>query len=252
MDRSYLSHAEVIAASRPFICVRLATYEDLAEGNMLKALVPTRSGELENSVFALLGPDSREKLVRPGRSMRQVYGTAQQMAEGLRKIAERYASRELPRTLPLVTNVRLALDVAAADNRPLVILRGSLTDTQQTIRQHLAALAWQPEFLGQFIYVHTETDQSLEMIGNFPRSAGMLIVKPSEFGVAGEVLVQLGGNSSQDATADALRQALERFSPAPKQFSSHVRSGKQQGMFWKTQIPVTDPQEKAARERGRK
>ena len=37
MDRSYLSQQDVIAASRPFICVRLTTYESKEEGAFLKA-----------------------------------------------------------------------------------------------------------------------------------------------------------------------------------------------------------------------
>ena len=66
----------MIAASRRFVCARLATYEDEAEGKFLKSLVRTRSGELENSVFAILGPDEKEQLVRPGRSMRSAYDDA--------------------------------------------------------------------------------------------------------------------------------------------------------------------------------
>ena len=37
MDRSFLSDSAIIEASREFVCVRLATYEDKDEGKFLEA-----------------------------------------------------------------------------------------------------------------------------------------------------------------------------------------------------------------------
>lgn len=37
-----------------------------------------------------------------------------------------------------------------------------------------------------------------------------------------------------------------------KTFANHVREGQRKGMFWETLLPVTDPQERQARERGRR
>ena len=54
MDRSFLSQPEVIAVSRRLICVRLTTYENKEEGEFLKTLTRTRSGDLENTVLAVL------------------------------------------------------------------------------------------------------------------------------------------------------------------------------------------------------
>src|SRR5262245_59734750 len=102
MDRSYLSQPEVIAASRQFVCVRLATYEDAEEGAFLKALVPTRSGELENSVFAILSPDGNDNLVRASRGIRHVYVDSRAMAEGMDQIARHLAAKSEPSALPLV------------------------------------------------------------------------------------------------------------------------------------------------------
>ena len=49
MDRSFLSDAAVIASSRKFVCIRLATYESESEAKILKSIFLGRSGDLENT-----------------------------------------------------------------------------------------------------------------------------------------------------------------------------------------------------------
>ena len=80
MDRSFLSQPAVIAASRAFVCVRLATYEDPLESMFTKALVRTGSGEVENTAFCLLAPDGKKKLSRSARGMDHLYDDAAAMA----------------------------------------------------------------------------------------------------------------------------------------------------------------------------
>src|SRR5947209_3773331 len=108
MDRSFLSQPEVITASRRFVCIRLATYENAEEGSLLKSLVRTRSGELENSVFAILAPDGQRRLIRAARSPKDAYRVAAQMGAGMNRIADGYqvregADRNQPE-LPVVSN----------------------------------------------------------------------------------------------------------------------------------------------------
>ena len=123
MDRSFLSQPEVIAASRKFVCIRLATYEDKEEAAFLKSLWVGRSGEVENTLFTILSPDGKRTLVHPSRSPRHEYEDAGAMAASLKRIAGEHELRkdagEKTPPLPLVANVRLALDVAACDGRPL-------------------------------------------------------------------------------------------------------------------------------------
>src|SRR5437868_6008358 len=128
MDRSFLFQPEVITASRRFVCVRLTTYESKGEADFLQSLLRTRSGELENTVFTLLSPDGKRQLARASRSARQTFGDAGRMAATMNRIADEYAARPatggpLP-PLPQVANVRLAVNVAACDNQPLVVLFG--------------------------------------------------------------------------------------------------------------------------------
>src|SRR4051812_12431801 len=96
MDRSYLSQPEVIAASRAFVCVRLATYEDEEEGKFLKAFQVTRSGELENTVFTILAPDGKKQLARASRSARGTFGDADRMAATMKRITGEIPGKQTP------------------------------------------------------------------------------------------------------------------------------------------------------------
>jgi hypothetical protein len=252
MDRSFLSHSDVIAASRQFVCIRLATYEDATEAVMLRDFTPTRSGELENSVFGILAPNGQDKLVRSARSIRQVYGSSQQMAEGMKRISSKYQPKDSSHHLPLVANVRLALDVAAADNLPLVVVFGRDEDRKQ-LETRLATLAWNADFIGHFIYASADHVEELRQIKAAAKpTAGIFVVQPNKFGTEGEALGQVKRDASDEEIAQMLRTSLTRFAAQTKTFQNHVREGHQLGMFWETKIPVTDPEEQNARERGRR
>ena len=58
MDRSLLCQKNVIEASRGLICLRLATYENAAEVKYLEKVFRGGSGQLENTVFAMLSPSA--------------------------------------------------------------------------------------------------------------------------------------------------------------------------------------------------
>ena len=73
MDRSFLADKDVISASRKFVCIRLATYENAEENEVLKGFF-ARGGNLENTVFTLLTPDGKTKLVTAGRSPVWAFG----------------------------------------------------------------------------------------------------------------------------------------------------------------------------------
>src|SRR5260221_5829452 len=165
MDRSFLSQPEVIAAARDFVCVRLTTYENEAEGAFLKSFNVTRSGELENTVFTILAADGKKQLVRASRSIRQSFRDAADMAATMKRIVGESPSKatardELP-ALPLVANVRLAVDVAACDGLPLAVIHAPDELTRQRVREQLAALVWSDEFVGRFIYVEASAETEL-------------------------------------------------------------------------------------------
>ncbi len=254
MDRSFLSQPAVVAASRAFVCIRLATYENKEEGALLQTLVPIGSGELENTAFAILSPDGRRLLTRAARSARETFGDAGRMAAAMNRIAARYPARASDTgsaALPEVANVRLALDVAACDGRPLVVLIDPDATGLQRLRGRLGALAWKEWFLGRFIYAAASSDKDLASIKGTKPAAGVIVVQPDRFGLAGAVLTRAAAESPPGNLERCLREGLSRHRASARSFRDHVRAGHEQGVFWETLLPVTDPMEQQARERGR-
>ena len=86
MDRSFLSGDQLIKASRDFVCIRTATYEDKEEAAFLKKTFASRPGAtLRNFGFCILSPDGRQKLRRSDRGPNFVYANSAAMAADLRK-----------------------------------------------------------------------------------------------------------------------------------------------------------------------
>ena len=250
MDRSFLSSQAVVTASRRFVCARLATYEDAEESKMLAAMARTGSGQLENSVFALLAPDGVTRLARTGRSIRQVYGSAAQMAQGMDAIAQAHpgSGRMADLSLPLASSVPIGLTVAAADSLPLVVLPSGVSDEQVA---SLAKVAWRPDLAGRLQFARLKDASELAGVKKTPPgSSDLLVIAPDEFAQGGEVIATLAV-ADPAAWEKALRVALEGFKGSVKTMSTHIPEGKRLGVFYDPAQPVTDPMELRARERNR-
>jgi hypothetical protein len=253
MDRSFLSQPDVIAASRSLVCVRLATYEDRDEGAFLKAFHVTRSGEVENTLFTILSPDGKRQLARASRSANHTFGDAERMADAMNRIAGDYPASKVssPPELPKVANVRLAVNVAACDNQPLVLVFARDARARQDLEARLAVLAWSAPFIGRFVYASAVTARELADVEGAKPEAGILVIQSDTFGRKGKLLAQSPGSTS-DEMVRCLKEGARLFQREEKDFRDHVRAGHEQGVFWQTQLPVTDPMELRARERGRK
>jgi hypothetical protein len=250
MDRSYLSRSEVVAASRAFVCVRLTTYENQEEADLLRSIFVGRSGDVENTTFALLSPDGKQPLVRSGRSPR--LGSASQMAEVMNRIAQEYPGQNGSGDpeLPKVPNVRLALDVAACDNQPMVLLFGNAAGLQQ-FEKNIRKLAWSSEFLGRAVYASTTDREQLKAIDGIASGSGLIVVQPDRYGLKGKVLAQTTASAATAEMARVLRDGMAQHQRSDKNHHQHVREGHRAGILWETQIPVTDPMERRARQQGR-
>jgi hypothetical protein len=251
MDRSFLSQAAVIEASRQFVCVRLLTYENEEEGIFLKSLFRTRSGELENTVFAVLAPDGKRVLVAAHRSARHEFSDAGELADSLNRVARPFTDRKerRERALPLVANVRLALNVAACDSRPLVVILAEEAPARKRLEGTLVELAWSDRFIGQFVYVAAASTKDLSAIRGLEPGSGVIVVEPGRYGVDGKVLAQAAASASRDQLARVLREAAAACRPQTKSYPAHIQDGREQKIFWETATPVTDPMERRARER---
>jgi len=255
MDRSFLSSDSVVAASREFVCIRLATYEDEREANFLKTVFLGRSGQLENTVFCLLSPDGKRMLSRPGRGPSFAFRSAAEMAAGMNRIATQYPSaRQSVRTklrLPLMKNLNLALNVASCDNLPLIVTVASKQQQLAQLNGKLAHCAWNKEFAGQFVYASVRDETELNSIDPKHRVEGILVVDPGPFGLSGKTLLQLPLDADRVHLEQGLRQVLGRPRPEPMDARSHISLGMKMGIEWRSAIPVTDPQSLRAKAHAR-
>jgi hypothetical protein len=248
MDRSFLSQPEVIRAAGSFVCIRLTTYEDRDEANVLKSIFVGRSRDVENTTFAILAPDGKEQLVRPGRSPDWEFRDAKNMAEGMTRIARKYDGKKTAGEpeLPALGDVRLALDVAACENLPLVCLCAQQEDQLRQLEGRVRKLAWSDEFQGRAIFATAKDKEQLKAIEG--SGAGLLVIQPDRYGVKGKVIAQNTVDASPNDLARTLRAGIDLHRPVERTFQEHVRAGRREGIFWETKIPVTDPMERRARE----
>jgi hypothetical protein len=241
MDRRFLSDPAVVAASRRFVCIRLKTYESAEEARVLTSIFVGGSGQLENTTFALLAPDGRTLLARPGRSPDFAFEDAADMASFMEDAAaDRPGRPGVALPLPLSATVRLALDVAACDDLPLVVVHARGAEERDALVARLAAPAWGP-LAGRAVWAATLERRDLGAIeGDI--EPGVLVIAPGEFGVDGAVLERLPSDLDDAALAVRLSAALSRYrAPPARDTRDHIREGRRQGVEWTTAIPETDP-----------
>lgn len=237
MDRSFLSHPEVVAASRAFVCARLLTYESAEEAEVLQRVFRGRDG-LENSVFAILDPSGERKLTRSGRSPGWAFEDAPAMARAMQRIAKRHPGRKGRAVgLPLLVDVRRALNTARADDQLLVIVCGE-GERRTRLESELARLAWSVELIGKFLYVRADAKTEWKNITGSQRRPqhGLVVVEPGEFGTDGRVLATL----EKKPTQRALLAARKKYEPRAVDTRRLRRRGRRAGLYWETAIPVTD------------
>jgi hypothetical protein len=243
MDRSFLSQKDVVDASREFICVRPATYMDAGEAEELTELVRTRSGMLENTAFTIIAPDGKRTLVRSSRSPSMTFRTKDRMLAAMADITKEYAAKRKQRVkqeLPVYRDLKLALDVASCDSRPLVVGWAKGKKARVALEKTLAKLAWSEEFVGRYQYIVVEDADLLEPIEGFSKDISVAVVSPGEFGLEGKVLLETGERSGEDL-AKLLSEGLEKFEPPTKDPQQHVRKGQRTGKNWETEVEVTGP-----------
>jgi len=260
MDRSFLSDQRVVAASRNFVCIRLATYEDQQEAEFMSRVFTPRSGVLENTTFGILAPDGKRNLVTPGRGPMHAFRDATDMANKMRVIALQHPgamqSAWADQRLPVMNSVDVALNVAACDNLPLLVTFAENEQRLAEINNALLKTAWSESLAGQFVYGSTSNKQELKPIlgvkGNSAKLAeGILVVEPGPYGLSGKILCELPGTPISDQTAVELSKALASFSRRPPEYASHIQLGIQLGIDWESAIPETDQQSIRAKERAR-
>ena len=231
-----LSAPEVVAASRNFICVRPQTYESSEEAKVLTYVFSGRKG-LQNTSFALLDPDGK-KISRGGRSASMVFGELEAIEAALKETAEPYSKEaKAIEALPVVRDLRLALNVAAADLRPLIVVRGEDEKKANELAMSVAKFAWSEELIGTCHYVVLFTEETVE---DFTPALGVTVVEPDPYGLGGKSLVHVAADAEPKALGKALTKTVEAYEVESREYSAHVREARRRGIRWETEIPVTD------------
>lgn len=243
MDGSFLSDESVIQASRDFVCIRVAMYEDAEEAKVLRKIY-TRGGDLENTVFAMLSPDGKKHLSRPGR--KPYYRSPSRMAAAMRQmVRENYSSapgkRWSDRILPEMKSLELAINVASCDSLPTIVAIGKSEAELVKLRKQLVPVAWNDQLAGQFVFASVRSGEDLRAINGLDRSKpeGVYLLEPDTYGMSGKVMAKIDVRNPRGAQ-NQISRALAQFQPPSKNHRRHVASGFQLGLRWETAIPVTD------------
>lgn len=253
MDQSYWSQPLVVNATRDFVCIRLATYEDAKETEFLKKIFTGRSGQLENTVFALLDSDGKKRLSKSGRSPDFAFWGRGDFSAKMLEIAKerKLESKRFSDTqLPVIKNVDLALNVASCDRIQLIVVAGKDRQTIDELTKKVLPLAWNEEIGGQFAFTTATRAKELKPLGLTEFKPGIHVVTPGKFGMSGKIV------ASFDQTLDIGRTKAELSKLAKgyhveKDYRQHIDAGIQLGIEWETETPVTDQQSLRAKERRR-
>ena len=213
------------------------TYEDAHEAEVLQSFWRP-DAPLENTLFVILDPYGRP-LTRGTRSPGWFFRDARDMAEGMEEVAGHYRAAGDPHNLPVVSSVRLGLNVAACDKLPLAIVVADSPQQRAVLEERLAPLAWSDDLIGKMTYT-TGTSGELRAVRGAGVSAGYVFVAPNEFGNEGAVMYQLGANASAGELASAMKASIGQYRPDHLDHREHIRLGREQGIHWSTAIPVTD------------
>jgi len=222
------------------------TYQDKAEYDFMENILGVKPGTLPNTVFCILGPDGKTRLSRSGRGPFFAYANSATMAAGMKFLAKEYplASKNVftDTQLPTVNKIDVALNVAACDNRPLLVSVAADKVQLAQVDSSLLKLAWSEEFAGQFVYSSTTERKDLKPLAGAGDSSAILIVEPGTYGVSGKVIGQLDAGASADEIQQALAKALKEFTPQVKSHKAHIQTGYNLGIEWETIVPESDAQ----------
>ena len=271
MDGSFLSTRATVEASRPFVCIRLATYENQDEVDFMKRLYGSYTGEIANTMFALLSPDGKARLSEADRSPAQVFGgviqrrasqpgaaeqnkaAAARMVESMEVISLAYPGKEGaaggPQALPYLGDLRMAVNVAACDNQPLLVVYAEKLGELARLEKALQPIAWSKEIIGRTLYVPaSDAAEYTRYIKGGKPLAGYALVAPEPYGRHATPLLAIDGETKPESVRQQLIAALALYNPPPKDFEKHEAEGLKAGIQWKPKTPITD---RSRRQRGR-
>lgn len=239
MDRSYLSDQQVVEVSRAFVCARLITFEDSDEAKLMKRLFGGR--RLVNTVFTIMDPSGQNALVRAGRSPKMAFDDAAAMATKMRAVAKRYPGRKNVAAedlgLPVLENVRIALNVTECDAQQLVILRGDAKQVK-ALRKQLTKLSWSDKLIGRFLYAIADDKTDWKVLKNADKvpKSGVLIARSDEYGLTGEIVASAKASITTEKLEELLLAAAANHKPKAVDTRRLRRQGIRNGVQWQAEL----------------
>ncbi|WP_411844658.1 hypothetical protein AAFN60_11510 [Roseibacillus persicicus] len=242
------SQKEFIAASRQFVCVRLESYESEEHQKMVRKFL---GGSFANTAFAILAPDGETQLSRSGRSPHVLLGrrgrpedaAPAEVIQELTRIAANYQPKgnASEATLPDFHTTRQALNVAAGDQRLLVLTVASgrsLLMAKTTLRTVLN----DSELIGRFHHDFAEKESAPEwtkLLEGEKETSGFLVIAPDSFGLKGKVVAQLPLTASVERLKNTLIAKNKIYSNETERtnYSEHVREGRQKKVYFPNAMP---------------
>jgi len=241
MDRSYLSDKAVVEASRDFVCVRLITFENSDEAKLMKRLM--RGRDLVNTAFTILDPTGQKPLIAPARSPRWAYDSGAEMARGMQRIHERFPGKKKVDAadlgMPLLEDVRIAMNVTECDAQQLVIVRGDDKHTRRML-DDLQDLCWSDDVIGRFLYAKADAQTDWGAIDGSEQApaSGLLVVQTDTYGLTGRVVASTSAKVGKAQLKKLLLEAAAAFEPKSVDTRKLRREGRRKGLEWQTEVPV--------------
>lgn len=145
------------------------------------------------------------------------------MAREMDRLALSFAQpkAESAAELPKVESVKLALNIAACEGLPVIVV------TSDKVERRLLGAARDRRNLGQAVYVREASSQR----------EGAWLLQPDKFGMK----VLNSRELDPDISAEELANLLAAYQSGPKDHRLHVLEGFRKGIRWETAVPVTDP-----------
>jgi len=161
-------------------------------------------------------------------------------AEQLTSIADEYdVTGDLSdAVVPDFHSVRQALNVAAADQRLLVLINGSQKQLEP-LRKSLRSVAGDKQIIGRFHFDFEYDDAWKKKVKGSKKAPGITIIRPDEFGQKGTALKHLPLDSESSTIVNTLLTANDEFARTTqkKVYSQHVRKGNRLGIYFEGAVP---------------
>ncbi len=236
------ANEEFITATRPFVCIRIETYENAASEKMVRSLL---GGRFANTSFCIFDPTGKERLSRSGRSpsvlaRRRAKNSTRSILTAMQRIAADYEPTDAsePALLPDSDTFRQALNVAAGDQRLLIVVTTDERKTRESLREVLSDEEVVGRFHTDLIDEDVDADWAKSIEGE-RRAPGILIVRSGQFGLEGTVMRQLPEKAGAKDIKKALLESNAEFASEEnrKIYKDHVSAGLKEGIRFLHDIP---------------